>query len=141
MQTIISALTYDGSVFDTVLNAVVLVIVLAALLAQGRSPWWVVAIVVVVLQVVLWFALDVVGFSLVWSGLAGAAIVEFIAARRAKRRWSALAVGVVASLAAILYYAVALPPITTIAHLLALLVGVGLTALARRVRRSRVGDR
>ena len=136
MDTITGALTYDGSVLDTVLNTVVLVVAIVALVAQGRSPWWVVLVVITVLQVVLWFALGVVGFSLIWSALAGAAVVELVGRRRMPgNRW-ALGVAAVAALVLIVYYAVTLPAITTVAHLLAVLVGIGVHALVRRTGRA-----
>jgi hypothetical protein len=132
VPTIIAALTYDGSIVDTVLNAVVLIVVLAALVAQRRSPWWITLAVMTVLQVALWFAMGVVGFSLVWSGLTGAILVELIAQRRSpSRRWVLVVSAAVAG-AAIIYYAVTFPPVTTIAHLLAVLVGAGIHALARK---------
>ena len=129
MQTIINALTYNGSYLDTTINAGVLILLVAALLRHRRWRWWIALVVLAALQVVLWFAVGVVGFSLVWAGLAGAAVVIY---RRATRRRWLLAVAVLVALIAIVYYAVTFPPISTVAHLLALALGVGIQALAQR---------
>lgn len=137
MDLIITALGYDGSVLDTVLNAVVLIAVLTALSAQRRSPWWIVLIVMAVLQVALWLAAGAVGFSVVWAGLAGAVVVELgVRSGSRPRQLSMLVIALVVVLAAIIYYAVTLPLITTIAHLLALVLGVGIQMLARRILRT-----
>ena len=137
MDLIITALGYDGSVLDTVLNAVVLIAVLTALSAQRRSPWWIVLIVMAVLQVALWLAAGAVGFSVVWAGLAGAVVVELVVRSGSRpRQHSMLVIALVVVLAAIIYYAVTLPLITTIAHLLALVLGVGIQMLARRILRT-----
>jgi hypothetical protein len=141
VHIIIPALTYDGSVFDTALNAVVLVILITALVLQSRSPWWITFVTMAVLQVVLWFALEATGISVVWSGLAGAALVDLVVGRlpdrgasAPSRRWM-LATAVTVSIAAITFYVVALPPLSTVAHLLALMVGAGLHTLIRRSSR------
>ena len=134
MQTIVRALTYNGSVLDTVLNAIVLIVLVAALLTQRRSPWWTALVVVVVVQIAVWFALGVVGFSLVWSGLAGVAAVDLLVRRGTSGRWM-LRGALIIALAALLYYAVTVPPISTIAHLLAVAVGAGIHALALRAPR------
>ena len=137
MDLIITALGYDGSVLDTALNAVVLIAVLTALSAQRRSPWWIVLIVMAVLQVALWLAAGAVGFSVVWAGLAGAVVVELgVRSGSRPRQHSMLVIALVVVLAAIIYYAVTLPLITTIAHLLALVLGVGIQMLARRILRT-----
>ena len=137
MDLIITALGYDGSVLDTVLNAVVLIAVLTALSAQRRSPWWIVLIVMAVLQVALWLAAGAVGFSVVWAGLAGAVVVELVVRSGSRpRQHSMLVIALVVVLAAIIYYAVTLPLITTIAHLLALVLGVGIHLLARWILRT-----
>ena len=137
MDLIITALGYDGSVLDMALNAVVLIAVLTALSAQRRSPWWIVLIVMAVLQVALWLAAGAVGFSVVWAGLAGAVVVELVVRSGSRpRQHSMLVIALVVVLAAIIYYAVTLPLITTIAHLLALVLGVGIHLLARRILRT-----
>jgi len=137
VDLIITALGYDGSVLDMALNAVVLIAVLTALSAQRRSPWWIVLIVMAVLQVALWLAAGAVGFSVVWAGLAGAVVVELVVRSGSRpRQHSMLVIALVVVLAAIIYYAVTLPLITTIAHLLALVLGVGIHLLARRILRT-----
>jgi membrane associated rhomboid family serine protease len=157
VHIIIPALTYNGSVFDTALNAVVLVILITALAVQSRSTWWITLVAMVVLQVVLWFALEASGISVVWSGLAGAALVDLVERRLSSRRGSAparlphatdpeprqwvLATAVGIAAAAMVFYAVALPPITTVAHVLALVVGAGIDALTRRVTHRRANRR
>jgi hypothetical protein len=157
VHIIIPALTYNGSVFDTALNAVVLVILITALTVQSRSPWWITLVAMMTLQLVLWFALEASGISVVWSGLAGAALVDLVGRRLSSRRTPAparlsratdpesrqwvLATAVGIAAAAMVFYAVALPPITTVAHVLALVVGAGIHALTRWVARRRADRR
>jgi hypothetical protein len=160
---ILDALTYNGSAFDTILNSVVLVVLIVALALQSRWPWRITFVGMAVVQVALWFGLGVTGISVVWSGLAGAALVELVARSRSARqrstsdlplpvgssvtarppagtaaipdrRWM-LRAALVVAFAAIVYYAVALPPISTVAHLLAVVVGVGIQVGARKLGR------
>lgn len=142
MQIFIPALTYNGSVLDTALNICVLAVVIAPFVGQSRSLWWITLLVMVELQVALWLALNATGISVVWAGLAGAVIVDRVAARRGtgqpvaasgSSRLSSVTIGV--AIAAIAYYAVTLPPISTVAHLLAVGVGAAVHALVRTVER------
>jgi hypothetical protein len=150
MHIITPALTYDGRIFDTVLNTVVLLVLIAAFAVQQKSPSWITLVAMSALQVTLWFALGATGFSVVWCGLAGAVLVDLVATHTSRRRspesisrlnlwWIPLAAFIVV-IAAIAFYAVAIPPISTVAHLLALAVGAGidsLTASLPRWNRSR----
>jgi hypothetical protein len=182
---IFDALTYNGSVFDTILNAVVLVVLCVAVAVQARRPWLITFVTLAIVQVALWFGLGATGISVVWSGLAGAALVDLVSrpsptprpslaeARETPnhqisdretpdrgtpdgeapdggipdrgtpdrgtpdrgtpdRRWM-LRAALVVAFAAIAYYAVALPLISTVAHLLALVVGAAVHLGARRL--------
>jgi hypothetical protein len=152
---ILDALTYNGSVLDTILNAVVLVVLCLAVAVQARRPWLITLVTLAIVQVALWFGLGATGISVVWSGLAGAALVDLVSrpsptprpslaeARETPnhqisdretpdRRWM-LRAALVVALAAIAYYAVALPLISTVAHLLALVVGAAVHLGARRL--------
>jgi hypothetical protein len=164
---ILDALTYNGSAFDTILNAVVLMVLIVAVALQTRWPWRITFVGTAVMQVALWFGLGATGISVVWSGLAGAALVDLGVQRRSARpsssgeqsprssgeqpsvspgkqssvspvvpvrRWM-LRAAVVVAFAAIAYYAVVLPPISTVAHLLAVVVGGGIHAGARYLAR------
>jgi hypothetical protein len=172
---ILDALTYNGSVLDTILNAVVLVVLCLAVAVQARRPWLITLVALAIVQVALWFGLGATGISVVWSGLAGAALVDLVSrpsptprpslaeARETPdhqisdretpdrdtpdretpdretpdretpdRRWM-LRAALVVAFAAIAYYAVALPLISTVAHLLALVVGAAVHLGARRL--------
>jgi hypothetical protein len=162
---ILDALTYNGSVFDTILNAVVLVVLSVAVAVQARRPWLITLVALAIVQVALWFGLGATGISVVWSGLAGAALVDLVSrpsptprpslaeARETPNhqisdretpdggtpdretpdpRWM-LRAALVVAFAAIAYYAVALPLISTVAHLLALVVGAAVHLGARRL--------
>jgi hypothetical protein len=164
---ILDALTYNGSAFDTILNAVVLMVLIVGVALQTRWPWRITFVGTAVMQVALWFGLGATGISVVWSGLAGAALVDLGVQRRSARRSSSgeqsprssgeqpsvspakqssvspvvpvrrwmLRAAVVVAFAAIAYYAVVLPPISTVAHLLAVVVGGGIQAGARYLAR------
>ena len=150
----IPALTYNGSAFDTMLNAAVLVILIVALAIQRRSPWWISLVVMVVVQVTLWSTLGATGVSVLWSGLTGVAVVEFVAGRESsgrtptatrsstatsplsRRRWM-LTATILVALATLVYFAVTLPPLSTVAHLLSLGIGAGVHTVARSAVRRR----
>jgi hypothetical protein len=192
---IFDALTYNGIVLDTILNAVVLVVLCVAVAVQARRPWLITFVTLAIVQVALWFGLGATGISVVWSGLAGAALVDLVSRpsptprpslaeargtpnhqisdrgtpdrgtpdretpdggipdrgisdretpdretpdretpdrETPDRRWM-LRAALVVALAAIAYYAVALPLISTVAHLLALVVGAAVHLGARRL--------
>jgi hypothetical protein len=172
---ILGALTYNGSAFDTIVNTVVLMVLIVGVALQTRWPWRITFVGTAVMQVALWFGLGATGISVVWSGLAGAALVDLGVQRRSARRSSSgeqsptssgeqsprssgeqpsvspvkqssvspvvpvrrwmLRAAVVVAFAAIAYYAVVLPPISTVAHLLAVVVGGGIQAGARYLAR------
>jgi uncharacterized membrane protein len=125
LPTIVRALTYDGDTQAMIINYALLVMTLAPFLLGTvirRGAWIICFIVITILQVIMWFAADAIGVSLIWAAMAG-----FLALTYANKRadQSALVIGVlVLAFAGIVFYGVTYPITTTIAHVVAVLVGV-----------------
>ena len=109
------------------------------------------------IQVVIWICLDVCGVSLIWSGQLGLIIYCFISTltkkfrrhnnvethdksienhdngdqddRKNYLRMIAKLAGIFLGLAVLIYYAITLPPITTIAHVSAIILGLLITLI------------
>ncbi|WP_260926598.1 hypothetical protein [Novosphingobium sp. 9] len=118
--------TYDGSVKHCVINyalvaaGVGLHTVPEASPVDQRGGWVPLAVVIAVLQVSLWLVMNAAGVSLVWSALYGHAFAG-TGGRGRPLRLALLSAGALG----LVYYAVTFPPVTTVAHLLAALMGAG----------------
>jgi len=101
----------------------------------GRSPANLHSLIFFVLQILCWVTLDAYGVSLVWSGQLGLTFLLLLDWVRNRERQSSLSSpalrggSALLGVLAIAYYAYWFPAITTVAHLLALLLGL-LLALA-----------
>ncbi len=131
-QTLIDGFTYNGSALHIIINyAVLFFSVLPHLTAaqkKGRRIFWLVLLISLLVQVALWFIFKGAGISVIWCSLAGYNLLLF---RRTKlktgdRNKTLFLISLFTALAGIIYYAVTLPPITTIAHVVGLLMGIGL---------------
>ena len=111
----------------------------------------------ILIQVVIWICLDVCGVSLIWSGQLGLIIYCFISIfikklkrhnnieerdksienhengdrddRKNNLRMITMLAGIFLGLAVLIYYAITLPPITTIAHVSAIILGLLITLI------------
>ena len=134
LQVSARGLTYDGQIRHVVINyALILLTVLPFAFARSRPrraaawPWGGCLGLAFGVQVLLWFTLGASGVSIVWCALAGYALMGFLRAEPGlvpqSRVLTILALGSAA--AGILYYALTFPALTTIAHLCAVVLGIG----------------
>lgn len=136
LQVIIAGLTYEGSLLHSLINYSLIVITLVPFLtpeARGSSRlgyhWAVCFLIALAVQVLLWFIADAVGVSVIWATMGGYSLMVRMAHENPDaRRWlltaSLVSVGI-----GIVYYAVTLPLITTVAHAIAVLLGIGIFAI------------
>ncbi len=141
-QILLDGFTYRGHVLDIVINYS---LILFCLLPYWRTPeqenkilgkyWLWVGGVMLALQVWVWFSADETGVSLIWSALAGVNMLLLFRYRNAPtlslRTKKLLAYSLVGMVIGYVYYGLTLPPITTIAHTVGTLVGMGLYAILR----------
>lgn len=100
------------------------------------SRWVGCFLIALAVQVLLWFIVDAVGVSVIWATMAGYSLVLRTTRREAYTpgRRRLLTVALVSVLIGIVYYAVTLPFITTVAHVVAVLLGIGFFILPGRFR-------
>ncbi|MEL7530318.1 MAG: hypothetical protein AAFN10_03380 [Bacteroidota bacterium] len=138
LQILVDGFTYRGHMLDIAINYVVLALcLLPYFFAKGKDKvilgnlWVWIGLLMAALQIWIWFEMNESGISLIWSALAGLNILLLVKIKRSPEAenplikqllWASL----IAVLAANLYYAITLPPITTIAHIIALLVGMAI---------------
>ena len=127
-------LLYGGSISD-ILIKYTLIILYGAILYYPWSSNLIISkplttlhiLICTCLQGIIWFLEDAYGVSLIWSGQLGLLILILLIHcknnKNANDQICCLVMGCAAGLAAILYYAVVFPPITTVAHLAAGVVG------------------
>lgn len=146
-EVIIRGATYSGSWFHTAINyALIAVVVLPYLfpnqLNSGVRRTWVYPLVIsIILQVAFWFTLGVQGVSIVWCVMTGFTAAVLFAQRRSERSANVrrnvrrtMIFSLAAAFAGTVFYAVSFPPITTIAHVSAVILGITLFAALRIVK-------
>jgi hypothetical protein len=149
LQVIINGLTYAGQTPHIIINyALIILLVIPFLLFDNRSPskesraWLGCLVIAVIIQVAVWFAaralgISAVGVSLVWCIMVGYLLIDDSNGKlgRAGSRRGFVLIALGAGCGGIVYYMVAFPAITTIAHLVAVAIGVGLFYLMRLIAR------
>ena len=127
-------LLYGGSISDILINYTLIILYSAILYYPWSSnlliskPLTTLHILICTcLQVTVWFLADAYGVSLIWSGQLGLLILIILITCKEMKKTNvqlcSLVLGCSAGLATILYYAVVFPPITTVAHGVASIVG------------------
>ena len=141
VQTVIDALTYKESIEPCIINyALIGVAVLPYLVSpiqskENRLSWLWALITSVFVQVLIWFAFNAIGVSVIWCAVIGFNVIYFriTASRLTSVTRVLFLIGYVLALIGGLYYFVMLPLITTIAHALAFLMGIGLFYLYKNL--------
>ncbi|MGB2864264.1 MAG: hypothetical protein WBC05_13120 [Sedimentisphaerales bacterium] len=145
LQVIINGLTYEGQTLHIIINyALILLVVMPFLLIYNRAPrkesraWLGCLAIAVIVQVAVWFAaravgISVVGVSLIWCMIMGYLLIDYSGGNlgRTGYRRGFVFVALGTGFGGIVYYMVSFPAITTIAHLVAAGIGVGLFYLMR----------
>lgn len=136
---LIRGATYSGSWFHSILNYALIAVTMLPYHSAGRSrrplglTWLWPLLVATVLQVAFWFTLGVEGVSIVWctmAGFTGSVLVTGGQALSPAVRSAAL-LSLVSGGAAVAFYSVTTPIITTVAHVAALVLGIVVWAVAR----------
>lgn len=151
LRTIVNGLTYEGQVFHILINYTLIILTVLPFLRNPdsstsweRHGWKICLGIITLLQIVVWFIADAVGVSLIWSAMAGFLAFAYWRGgfEQAQNKKRLVQIALTATFAAIVFYAVAFPVITTIAHVVALFVGlsvflIGAGLFAQRERRTR----
>lgn len=128
LQTLAEGATYANHPFHYVLNYSVLLVMLVPNLfgfGNNTKAWLVLFILFTILQISLWFLTGAVGISLIWCALAGYNLLVFFTYRKQEHATALLLLlSPLVALAAIVFYAIYFPPLTTIAHGIALVLGI-----------------
>ncbi|WP_321296251.1 hypothetical protein [Marinifilum fragile] len=140
ITTLFNGLTYGGDVKLSVLNYFLLAVaVMPFFLSAMKSiskRWAIVFSIAFLIQSLFWFVLKAQGISIVWNALAGVLVVVLFRHRLSmlmKTKWMILASITVVILADV-YFGLMFPPITTIAHVAAFLLGVVLYLLVEIIK-------
>ena len=136
LQVLVDGFTYRGQVLHIGINYLLIFICLFPYwMAKGKEKtilgrYWIgVLCIMLVLQIWVWFAENAAGVSLIWSALAGLNILLLVKIRLYPDEINALIrqllwFSLLAVLVADIYYWFIYPPITTIAHLAGIFVGM-----------------
>ncbi len=139
-QVIRRGLTYEGQIRDVLINYTLIILVLLPyVFAEQRTggsrdwAWAAILAIALLVQVLLWFAVRATGVSIIWSALAGFILMDlWRGGMGGAQRNTYLALLVLGGAGAgIVYYALTYPPITTIAHLCAVLLGIAVWFVLR----------
>lgn len=139
LQTLINGATYNGSVKHSLINYTLIIFSLLPFIIAGnkkersKSHWFTALLTAIVLQVALWFLVNATGVSVIWSLMYGFGLIFLLRHHLTGITVWLFIIGLLMGLFGIIYYAITLPFITTAAHLVAVLTGIGLYFLLRRV--------
>lgn len=138
MEVLVNGFTYNGQLMHIVINYALIFICLSPFIKVTgqwkrvfRKYWISIFSIMTILQIYLWFAENVTGVSLIWSALAGLNLLMLIRINRLRGEGMALVkkliwISLLCVLFADIYYWFTFPAITTIAHLVATCVGMGI---------------
>jgi len=135
ISTIENGLSYNGSTLHMLINYFLIAISVLPYCIESvrrtKHRAWVLALCIVSLvQVLLWFLLGVVGVSVIWCAMTGYLLIDF--KRRGlkpARKNGMMLFSILMGVGGIFYYFITFPMLTTVAHVVALLIGAGLFLL------------
>ena len=134
LQVIANSLTYEGQALHIIINYALVALTVVPFLCprcrgQRRSSYaWLGSLAAAAgVQVVVWFAAQAVGVSIIWCAMAGYLFIDYTRGNsgQAREKPQLAMVALVAAGLGIAYYAVTSPIETTVAHLVALVMGIG----------------
>jgi hypothetical protein len=140
LQAIVNGLTYEGNVMHSRINYSLIVITVMPFPVSSRHlpkvrvrRWIICLLIALAAQIILWFVADAIGVSVIWCTMAGYLLMERIHLSRTLElfRHHLFTTALICALGAILYYALTFPMITTLAHGIAVLMGIGISYLLR----------
>lgn len=135
ISTIENGLSYNGSALHMLINYFligisVLPYCIGTVRRQSSGAWVLALLIVSLVQVLLWFLLGVVGVSVIWCAMTGYLLVDF-KRRGLKLAWKngLMLFSILMGVGGIFYYFISFPMLSTVAHVVALLIGGGLFLL------------
>lgn len=147
LHTLSNGLTYEGQLLHIIINYTLIILTIVPFLLDRDSStnWkyrgWIVSFVIITsFQVAVWFLIDAVGVSLIWCTMAGYIVVYYwLDGLRQDKVTNRLArVALLSAFAVMVYYAVVFPIITTVAHVVAVLIGIGLFFIMRSISKNKL---
>ncbi len=145
IEVLINGFTYNGQMLHIAINYALIIICLYPLFkftGQWKKifgKYWIsILSVMSILQIYLWFSENVTGVSLIWSGLAGLNILIYLRIKGLKVEGVPLVkkllwISLLCVLVADIYYGFTYPAITTIAHLVATFMGMGIYGIIKLI--------
>ena len=130
MQTLMVGFTYDGSIFHSTINYVLIFLLLIPAFFYrdhyNKNSLIISLLIIGVLsvQVFFWFTPGGMGVSLIWCSLMGYWFVVLCRQKGREKQRFLLIISMFVGSSGIFYYALALPPITTIMHVFGLSLGI-----------------
>ncbi len=137
-NTLLNALSYQGDVLLSVINySLLMVAILPFVVTSLRTKvsfWWIVLLSSFLLQAVLWFALYVQGISIIWNALFGFLMIVFFRQKTGLSNKHKILIYFAMGMLVLgnVYFGFRFPPITTIAHVSAIVFGM-LFSLGRKL--------
>ena len=139
IETLTNGFTYSGTTFHMLINYGLIVLTLLPLILLSKTekikPWHFAFIFSFLFQIFLWFFPGAEGVSVVWCAMAGFGLMHLLKNRLAitMAKYQLVGISLFPALIGNVYYAVTFPLITTIAHVCAVLMGMGLYFLGWRM--------
>ena len=147
IEVLVNGLTYHGQMLHIVINyALIFICLYPFFKLKGqwkkvfRKYWISTFSIMSILQIYFWFTEDATGISLIWSALAGLNILILLRIQRQTDEGMPLIkisfwISLFCVLFADIYYWFTFPAITTIAHLLATFMGMGIYGVVMLISR------
>lgn len=142
LQMIGNGLTYEGQVLHIIINYALVALTVIPFprpdnrVQRGSSHAWLGCLAIASgVQVVVWFTMRAVGISIIWCAMAGYLFMDYTRGDigQAREKPQLAMVALVAAGIGIVYYAAAFPIDTTVAHLVALVMGIGIFYSQRKL--------
>lgn len=130
LTILFNGLTYGGDLNLTIINYAITVITIIPFLSTNLKSivfrWKLILLIAVILQSFFWFILLAQGISIIWNTLAGLLIIVLlrIKSQLSKNTMFLIYLSIVSAIIADVYFGVSFPLITTIAHLVAIAMGI-----------------
>ena len=133
-ENIYHFLLYDGAISDILINYSLILLYTIVFYYPWTSSHLNISklfitihiFICITLQVIVWFLEDAYGVSLIWCGQLGLLIFVIVHSMYKLKSIIVLKphlVSVLTGVGAVIYYAIVYPPITTVAHIAAVVVG------------------
>ena len=133
LQTLVKGFTYSGEFLHIFINYSLIILTISSLViirkidvSHSIKPWFKAFFISFSLQIFLWFFPGAEGVSVVWCTMTGFGLIHLLQNKLESNnaKYILLGISLIPSLFVNIYYFLTFPPITTVAHLLAILMGM-----------------